>query len=92
MWNAPYEGLLARSVLFRNNSVRDVCQMTSSRQAAPVWSATFASTATSSRHADLLIEGNSFDSGLYTRHSCGNNPCFFLEELYDFEIFFDFER
>ena len=63
LWNAPYEGLLASTVLFRNNTVRDVCQLTSARVAAPVWSATFAETATSSRHSDLLVENNTFDSG-----------------------------
>jgi len=62
-WNAPYEGLLASTLLFRNNSVRDVCQMTSARVAAPIWTATFAPKANASRHGDLMIQRNTFDSG-----------------------------
>ena len=63
LWNAPYEGLLASSVLFRNNSVRDVCQLATARDAAPIWTSTFADTDQSARHSDILIEGNIFDSG-----------------------------
>ena len=63
LWNAPCEGLLASTVVFRNNTVRDVCQLTSARVAAPIWSSTFAHTPTSSRHSDLLLENNTFDSG-----------------------------
>ena len=62
MWNAPYEGLFAQSVLFRNNTVRDVCQL--ARVAAPIWSFAAADSAARARsHSDLVIEQNVFDSG-----------------------------
>jgi hypothetical protein len=54
LWNAPYEGLLATTVLFRDNSV---CQVTAAPKAAPIWTSTF------SRHSDIMIIRNRFDSG-----------------------------
>ena len=66
LWNDPPpgcdEGLFARTVLFRNNSVKDVCQL--ERFAAPIWTQAFGSSDSSpSSHSDLVIANNTFDSG-----------------------------
>lgn len=61
-WNAPYEGLCSRGVLFRNNTVTDVCQL--DRGAAPLWTQSF-STATDGPPCfyDYLVSGNTFNTG-----------------------------
>ena len=76
LWNAPYEGLFAQTVLFRNNTVRDVCQL--SRGAAPIWTSV-PRPEKSSRpalvHRDVRIEKNTFDSGPSCRKPfCKSRP------------------
>eukprot|EP00937_MAST-01D_sp_MAST-1D-sp2_P007726 g7726.t1 len=64
LWNAPYEGLFAQTVLFRGNTVTDVCQL--SRAAAPVWTSVIRPRGASQprlAHSDLRIENNTFDTG-----------------------------
>jgi hypothetical protein len=64
LWNDPGgpEGLYAQTVLFRNNSVRDVCQL--NRFAAPIWTKLFPdSLAPAQSHSDLVIEDSTFDTG-----------------------------
>lgn len=76
LWNAPYEGLFAQSVLFRNNTVRDVCQL--SRAAAPIWTSVPRPDQSSSPalvHSDVRIENNSFDTG--------PGPIFWLGDISD---------
>lgn len=79
LWNAPYEGLFAETVLFRNNTVRDVCQL--SRGAAPIWTSVprpQSATLPAHVHADLRIEGNLFDSG--------PGPTFWLMDIHNVMI------
>jgi len=62
LWNAPFEGLCARTVLFRGNTVTDVCQL--DRTAAPIWTIGFdVPPGGSPCHHDLLVADNSFDTG-----------------------------
>lgn len=65
LWNAPVEGLWAHSVLFRNNTVTDVCQL--NRAAAPVRTTVIrprtATAVVPASHTDLRIDGNVFDTG-----------------------------
>jgi hypothetical protein len=62
-WNAPYEGLCSRGVLFRANTVTDVCQL--DRAAAPIWTASLPSGPDGGTpcHRDYLVVNNTFDSG-----------------------------
>ena len=79
LWNAPYEGLFAQTVLFRNNTVRDVCQL--SRGAAPIWTSVPRPDKSSSPalvHSDVRIESNSFDTG--------PGPTFWLSDISDVVI------
>jgi hypothetical protein len=79
LWNAPYEGLFAQTVLFRNNTVRDVCQL--SRGAAPIWTSVprpDRSSAPALVHRDVMIENNSFDTG--------PGPTFWLSDVSDVVI------
>jgi hypothetical protein len=79
LWNAPYEGLFAQTVLFRNNTVRDVCQL--SRGAAPIWTSVPRPDQSSSPalvHSDVRIEKNSFDTG--------PGPIFWLSDISDVVI------
>jgi hypothetical protein len=76
LWPAPYEGLFAQTVLFRNNTVRDVCQL--SRAAAPIWTAVprpDAAILPVLAHSDMRIENNTFDSG--------PGPIFWLSDISD---------
>eukprot|EP01043_Picozoa_sp_COSAG02_P011300 COSAG02_NODE_414_length_22826_cov_9.001364_18_plen_212_part_00 len=79
LWNAPYEGLFAETVLFRNNTVRDVCQL--SRGTAPIWTSVprpDSATRPTNVHADLRIEGNLFDTG--------PGPTFWLNDIHSVTI------
>jgi hypothetical protein len=81
LWNDPppgcQEGLFAQTVLFRNNSVRDVCQL--ERIAAPVWTQAFGSSdAAAGSHSDLLIAESTFDTG--------PDPVFRLSDVADVKI------
>jgi hypothetical protein len=71
--------LFAKTVLFRNNTVIDVCQL--SRGGAPIWTSVPRPDSTSLLshvHADLRIEDNTFDTG--------PGPIFWLMDIHDVNI------